>query len=58
MVKRVNDALNAERELLPQADDRSLPEDEGEKKDVKVEDEAPHADLEDIEHATVSPTSR
>ena len=25
----------------------------GRKKDVKVEDEAPHADLEDIEHATV-----
>ena len=54
MVKRVNDALNAEHELLPQADDQKPPtEDEGEKKDVKVEEEAPHADLEDIEHATV-----
>jgi thiol oxidase len=54
MVNRVNEALNAEHELIPiPADDQKPPIADAEKKDVDVEAEAPHADLEDIEHATV-----
>ena len=54
MVTRVNEALNAEHELIPiPADDQKPPIADAEKKDVDVEAEAPHADLEDIEHATV-----
>ena len=60
MVKRVNDALNAEHERLPQADDQKPPieDNEGEKKDVKVGMRLPTPTSRTSSTPPSSPTSR